>query len=71
MEAGAARRISVRFVEAAALPCDQNLRGANIIILSLMLSLIRFRRVGGSAGELKIDSERVQKTGKQRFGRRE
>ena len=65
-----ARRISVRFAEAAALPGVQNMRGAIIIILSLMLSLIRFRRVGGSAGELKIDSERVQTTGKQRFGSR-
>ena len=71
MQAGAARRISVRFAEAAALPCVQNMRGASGSILSLMLSLIRFRRVGGSAGELKIDSERVQKTGRQRFGRRE
>ena len=42
-----------------------------IIILNLMLSLIRFRRVVGSAGELKIDSEGLQKTGKQRVGRRE
>ena len=66
-----ARRRSLRFAEAAALPGVQNMRGASIIILSLMLSFIRFRRVGGSAGELKIDSERVQKTGKQRFGRRE
>ena len=40
------------------------MRGAGIMILSLMLSLIRFRRVGGSVGELKIHSERVQKTGK-------
>ena len=71
LQAGAARRISVRFAEAAALPCVQNMRGASIIILSLMLSLIRFRRVVGSAGELKIVSEGVQKTGKQRFGRRE
>ena len=50
-------RISVRFAEAAALPCVQNMRGASIIILSLMLSLIRFRRVVGSAGELKIDGD--------------
>ena len=57
-----ARRISVRFAEAAALPCVQNMCGASIIILSLMLSLIRFRRVVGSAGELKIDSEGVQNT---------
>ena len=71
LEAGSARRISVRFAEAAALPCVQNMRGAIIIILSLMFRLIRFRRVGGSAGELKIDSEGVQNTGKQRFGRRE
>ena len=70
-QAGAARRISVRFAEAAALPCVQNMRGASIIILSLMLSLIRFRRAGGSAGELKVDSERLPKTGKQRFARRE
>ena len=70
-QAGAARRIAVRFAEAAALPCVRNMRGANIIILSLMLRLIRFRRVVGSAGELKIDIEGVQKTGKQRFGRRE
>ena len=71
MEAGAARRISVRFAEAAALPGVQNMRGASIIILSLMLSLIRFRRVGGSAGEPKIVSERLPKAGKQRFGSRE
>ena len=71
MQAGAARRISVRFAEAAALPCVQNMRGAIIIILSLMLSLIRFRRVGGSAGELEIDCERLPNTGKQRFGSRE
>ena len=34
------RRISVRFAEAAALPCVQNMRGASVIILSLILSLI-------------------------------
>ena len=68
---GLGGRISVRFAEAAALPCVQNMRGASVIILSLMLNLMRFRRVGGSAGELKIDSERVPKTGKQRFRRRE
>ena len=71
LQAGAARRISVRFAEAAALPCVQNMRGASIIILNLMLSLTRLRRVGGSAGELKIDRERLQKTGTQRFERRE
>ena len=71
LQAGAARRISVRFAEAAALPCVQNMRGAIIIILRLMLSLIRFRRVGGSAWEVKIDSERLPNTGKQRSGRRE
>ena len=32
MQAGAARRISVRFAEAAALPCVQNMRGASDII---------------------------------------
>ena len=40
------------------------MRGASIIILSLMLSLIRFRRVVGSAGDLKIDSKGVQMIGK-------
>ena len=64
-QAGAARRISVRFAEAAALPGVQNMCGASIIILSLMFNLIRFRRVVGSAGELKIDSEGAQKIGKQ------
>ena len=63
-QAGAARRISVRFAEAAALPCVQNMRGASIIILSLMLSLIRFRRVRGSAWDVKIDSEGPNKYGK-------
>ena len=48
-QAGAARRISVRFAEAAALPCVQDMRGAIIIILRLMISLIRIRRGGGSA----------------------
>ena len=71
MQAGAARRISVRFAVAAALPCVQNMRGAIIIILSLMLSLIRFRWVGGSAWEVKIDSERLQKIGKHHSERRE
>ena len=71
MQAEAARRISVRFAEAAALPCVQNTRGAFINILSLMLGLIRFRRVGGPAWEVQIDSERVPNTGKQRFGRRQ
>ena len=65
LQAGAARRISVRFAEAAALPCVQNMRGAFINILGLMLSLIRFRRVGGPAWEVQIDSERAPKTGKQ------
>ena len=62
MQAGAARRISVRFAEAAALPCVQNMRGASVIIFNVILSLIRFRRVGGSAWEVKIDSERLQKS---------
>ena len=52
---------------------------AGLVLLFLVLCFVLFG-VGGcegplgtskSAGELKIDSERVQKTGKQRFGRRE
>ena len=49
MQAGAARRISVRFAEAAALPCVQNMRGANIIILVLCSVLFGF---GGWEGPL-------------------
>ena len=56
-QAGAARQISVRFAEAAALPCVQNMLGASSSILSLMPSLIRFRRVGGSVGELNRQRE--------------